>query len=197
MRRALTSIALAATVVAACAALVSVSSGGASDLRAFENERYGFSASLPPGWHRAEKRLVPRLILPREILSVGTAPMPVGQGGNCGREPIASIRRLRPGDALITIQEYAVTERMRSTLSRSFSPRGRLSRGDLFEYFVPGLPRGVKVAHGTIHFGEHGRAFDALVYVRGALTPGIMGEVRSILAGIRFERGTFVGRGSA
>ena len=84
----------------------------------FSSRRFAFSGSLPSGWSRSPKRLVP-LLMPREVLSVGTAPMPVGGGGNCGREPVAAIARMRAGDALVSIQEYAVAPRMRP-LARTF-----------------------------------------------------------------------------
>src|ERR1700709_2493718 len=52
-------------------------------------------------------------------------PMAVGGGGNCGREPVASIRRMGPGDALVSIQEYVVTAKMRHHLTRTYMARPR------------------------------------------------------------------------
>jgi len=63
---------------------------------AFASQRYGVSGSLPEGWRRSPKRLV-GLIMPREVLSVGTAPMPAGGGGVCDREPVAALARMRAG----------------------------------------------------------------------------------------------------
>lgn len=98
--------------------------GSASDSRgsaqsAFASDQFGFSANLPEGWSHSAEQLVP-LLLPREVLSVGTAAMPVGGGGNCGREPVAAIARMKSGDALVSIQEYTVTRRMRPRLARTF-----------------------------------------------------------------------------
>ncbi len=70
------------------------------------------SERFPPAGSAPRPGSVP-LLMPRERISVGTFPMAVGGGGNCGREPIASIRRMRPGDALVSVQEYAVTAKMR------------------------------------------------------------------------------------
>jgi hypothetical protein len=149
------------------------------------------SASLPPDWRRSEARLVP-LLSPREVLSVGTFPMPPGGGGNCGREPVAAIRRMRPGDALITVQEYEVTPRMRRRphFSDAFPPRasqldleglrfGRVARVGK----DPG-DRGVAATWGTIPFGESGRAFDALVYFRGRPGPELRRQVSRVLGGL-------------
>jgi hypothetical protein len=149
---------------------------------------------LRAAWRRSTERLVPGLAMPREVLSVGTFPMPVGGGGNCGREPVAAIRRMRPGDALISIQEYAVTARMRTHLTRSFPPKSRrlglegLRFGRLAS--EPGDPgdRGVPVTRGTIPFSEAGRAFDALVYFRGHPSEGLRSAAARVLAGLRFEQ---------
>ena len=94
----------------------------------YTSERYGFSVSVPAGWHRSRARLVPKLLMPREILSVGTSQMPVGQGGSCGREPTAAIERMQPGDALVSIQEYTVTAAMRSRLGGTALDRGTFVR---------------------------------------------------------------------
>lgn len=154
--------------------------------RTYVSERYDFSLSLPSGWRRAGDRLVPRLLMPREILSVGTAPMPVGQGGNCGREPRAAIGRMRPGDALVTIQEYDVTERMREHLADSFPPRARPLTVPRLEKSYAAPARGAPVLYATIPFSEAGRAFDALVYFRGRPSAARRAAVASILAAIRF-----------
>jgi hypothetical protein len=152
-------------------------SSGPASFRPYSSERYSFEGTLPAGWQRARDRLVPRLLSPREILSVGTAPMPVGGGGNCGREPVAAIRRMQPGDALITIQEYEVTARMRRHLTRAFPPKSRVVylRGSL--------------SRETIPFGEAGRAFEALVYFAGPAIPGRRRQAESILASLRFRAG--------
>jgi len=120
--------------------------------------------------------------------------MPVGRGGNCGREPVVAIRRMRHGDALITIQEYAVTARMRSHFTRTFPPKsdqldleglrfGRLAA-------VPGDPEhpGVPVTRGTIPFSEAGRAFDALVYFHGRPSAELRDGAARALAELIFEK---------
>jgi hypothetical protein len=190
MRRAATAAAL---VALAAGPIVSGVAGSGPSLRGFSSERYALEGRLPPGWLRAEGRLVP-LLSPREVLSVGTFPMPAGGGGNCGREPVVAIRRMRAGDALISIQEYLVTERMRPKLTRSFPPKaeqlgldelrhGRVAR-------VAGDPDdpGVAVTWATVPFSEAGRAFDALVYFRGRPGPELRREASRVIGELVFER---------
>jgi hypothetical protein len=131
--------------------------------------------ALPPGWHRARALLVPNLRTPRERVSVGTFSMAPGGGGDCGREPVASIRRMRPGDALVSVQEYALTANMRHRLTRLFPARTTVrlaGRG------------GGPIHRTTISFRDRGRAFDALVYVAGRPSPQLRDQVDSLLAGL-------------
>ena len=176
MRRA---AAIAALAAVAAGLVVSGVSGSGSSLRTYASDRYAFEGRLPPGWLRAGDRLVP-LISPREVLSVGTFPMPAGGGGNCGREPVVAIRRMRPGDALISIQEYVVTKRMRPELTRTFPPKDE--QLDLDEL------RAGRISRATVPFSEAGRAFDALVYFRGRPSPGLRREASRVLGELVFER---------
>jgi hypothetical protein len=151
-----------------------------------ESTAHASAPALPAGWQRSPARLVPRLLMPRERISVGTFPMTVGGGGNCGREPIASIRRMRPGDALVSIQEYVVTRKLRRHLHRAFParPAVRLEglRGGLET--LPGRP----VYRATIPFSEQGRAFDALVYSAGRPSRLLRDQIDSLLAGLPLPR---------
>lgn len=190
MRRGARAAGLAILALAAACLLVTGVSGSGSSLRAVASERYSFEGRLPSGWQRSEARLVP-LIMPREVLSVGTFPMPVGGGGNCGREPIAAIRRMRPGDALVSIQEYMVTARMRPHLTRSFPPKAHQLGLDGLRFGRVGLlagDPGVPVTYATIPFSEAGRAFDALVYLRGRPSAELRAAAADVLAGLDFEQ---------
>jgi hypothetical protein len=188
MRRIVTAAALA---VLAASLLVSGVSGSGSSLHAFGSERYALEGRLLPGWERSEARLVP-LLSPREVLSVGTFRMPPGGGGNCGREPVVAIRRMRPGDALVSIQEYAVTSPMRPLATGSFPPKSEqlgldgLRFGRVAAVAKDPGDRGVAATWATIPFSESGRAFDALVYFRGRPTPGLRRAAARTLAELRF-----------
>jgi hypothetical protein len=188
----LASLALATGALFGAGILASGSSPGrGASLRAFASERYGFEGRLPAGWHRSDTRLVP-LIMPREVLSVGTFPMAAGGGGNCGREPVAALRRMRPGDALVSIQEYEVTPQLGGHLTRNFPAKSlQLDlEGLRFDHLAAsaGQELGVPVTYGTIPFSEAGRAFDALVYFRGRPSAGLRRAATRVLAGLSFER---------
>ncbi len=150
------------------------------------------SSSCPLGWHPAQARLVPKLLDPLEILSVGTSVLPVGGGGDCDREPVAAIERMRTGDALLSIQEYTVTAAMRSRLGTGEAPpRLATAIGELTlrrALHRPGerIPAPEDLWTATLPFTAHGRWFDALVYVRGRPAPARLRQVRAILAGLRF-----------
>jgi hypothetical protein len=150
------------------------------------SERYDLSLSLPPGWHASRARLVPKLLRPREIVSVGTFGMAPGGGGNCGREPQEAIWRMKPGDMLVTVQEYTVTRRMRRRLGWVFPPLDGVRIGRLARAWV-GAARGVVSA--TIPFSSNGRAFDALVYFAGRPSPVERAEVAGILDSLRVGHG--------
>lgn len=181
---------LVLVVLGAAGALGGGASGSGHDPRAFVSERYALEGRVPPGWRRARSRLVPMLI-PGEVLSVGTFPMRVGRGGNCGREPVASIRRMRKGDALVSIQEYTVTAPMRRDLTEIFPPRVRQLGLDGLRFGrVGGTGRGdpgVPATWGTIPFSEAGRAFDALVYFRGRPSAELRRQASRVLADLRFS----------
>jgi hypothetical protein len=165
----------------------------------FVSYRYGYSTTVPAGWQRATTRLVPKLLLPREILSLGTFAMPVGGGGNCGREPVAAIARMGFGDVLISIQEYEVTSRMRARLDRTFPRLRSYSTPDRLELRRHPRIRGARgpaasrLWSATLPFGEHGRAFDALVYLAGKPSPERREQLVSILRGLRLRAGDYVG----
>jgi hypothetical protein len=175
-------------LVAAAAPLATA----ASTPYAFSSRRYALEGTLPAGWRPSRERLVKRLIAPREVLSVGTFPMPPGSGGNCGREPAAAIRRMGADDVLITIQEYSTTAKTRATLRRRFPPLPSGPGIDRLERAWVAAERGV--VHATIPFGEAGRALEALVYFGRWPGGAERREVAEILAGIRFDRaGAFHG----
>jgi hypothetical protein len=62
----------------------------------------GVRVAFPSSWHRARRSLTPHLADPREVLSVGTAPLTVTPGAHM---PVGALSRLGPGDVLISVQE--------------------------------------------------------------------------------------------
>lgn len=63
----------------------------------------GLGVHVPEGWQVASQSLTPNLGDPREILSLGTAPM--RPGGSCAQQPVRALDALGPTDAFISIQE--------------------------------------------------------------------------------------------
>src|SRR5260221_9815346 len=191
---------LAAVIAALPVAIpVLAATGSASQAgpRTYTSERYGYSLALPDGWRRAPRRLVPRLLDPREILSVGTFAMPVGGGGNCGVEPVAALQRMQPGDALITVHEEAETGVMKRRLKEEPLPSLQKSLSELSlrrELQAPSehVSATQTIWYGKLDFLDRGRWFGALVYVKGKPRPNRMHQVHAILEGIRFDPGTFV-----
>lgn len=169
------------------------SADGSSSARSYGSNRYGFQFGLPVGWHPARARLVPKLLDPLEILSVGTSVLPVGGGGDCDREPVAAIERMRPGDALLSVQEYTVTAAMRPRIGTGEAPpRLSIAIGELAlrrALHRPGerIPALEDLWTATLPFTAHGRWFDALVYVRGRPAPARLRQVRAIIGSLRFR----------
>jgi hypothetical protein len=194
-RSAILATVLAALGLAAALAAPASDGGGEEEGRVF-SDRYDLSLAVPSGWHVSRARLVPRLIRPREIVSVGTFGMVPGGGGNCGREPAKAVGRMGPQDGLISIQEYGVTRRMRKRLGWTFPPLGKeLSLGRMNRAWV-GDARGVVTV--TIPFSARGRAFDALVYFGSRPSAVERARVAAILASLRFGPiGPFSGDGDA
>jgi hypothetical protein len=156
----------------------------------YESARYGLAVAIPPGWHPSRARLVPELLAPREVVSLGNFGMRVGGGGNCGREPAASIARMRPGDALVSLQEVPVHPTLRSHLRRNYPPLPPHFRvSDLRRVPGAGQAGGVRLA--TLAFSEDGRAFEALVYVDGAAARALRADIGSIFDGLRFRPGSW------
>jgi hypothetical protein len=195
----LLAVVVAAFAIALAGATRSASTNDAAGQARYASERYGFSAPVPAGWQRAKARLVPKLLSPREILSLGTFAMPVGGGGNCGREPIAAIERMQTGDALVSIQEYALNGAMRARTGTRSAPPPRPESVKKLALHKQAHPRGERIPAGralwsaTLPFSDHGRWFDALVYVKGDPTPARLRQIQSILSRPRFRSGTYVG----
>jgi hypothetical protein len=191
---------LTAVIVALVVAIPALAGSGSASERgpqSYTSERYGYSLVLPAGWQRAERRLVPRLLDPREILSIGTFFMPVGGGGNCGREPVAALERMEPGDVLVTFQEEAESRAMKRRLRNEPLPSLRRTLSDLRlrrELHAPSehVSAAQLIWYGQLNFLARDRWFDALVYVKGRPRPDRMRQVHRILSGIRFDAGTFV-----
>jgi hypothetical protein len=66
---------------------------------------HGVEVQLEPGWHAARENLTPKLIRPKDLLSVGTFRM--RHGGECSQLPSRAYSDMGARDGLITIMEHA------------------------------------------------------------------------------------------
>jgi hypothetical protein len=132
------------------------------------------SVVLSAGWRLASRSLTPKLVAPREVLSAGTGRLPVGGGPVCGDAylPARAVRALRPGDALVSLQESAP--------SRAFPRRPRTFRrpsGD--------LGCAVSIESHWIPFRDGGRGFYAFVAIGRDAAPGTRAAAWRILDSLR------------
>lgn len=146
----------------------------------------GVSATVPDGWHPADKPLT-NIIDPREVLALATYPLPGGgkDGGPC----VAAKHALEamPADgALIWLLEYRPTRGdVWADLPRSrFPPRpdsSALSRADL----QPGVC-GAGLGTSTT-FRDADRPFQLWLLFGNKVSDTRLVEVAQILSGLRFD----------
>ncbi len=113
---------------------------------------------LEPGWQMAEQSLTPKLLDPKELLTVGTLEM---EPGGCATVPMRALETMDAGDALITIQEREEGR------PEDYPPRPHRFRVSPEIGSFECAPKDLKVQ--PFLFREAGRHFYALVAVdRGA-----------------------------
>jgi hypothetical protein len=73
----------------------------------YRDDANGFSVQIPPGWQRSRGTLVPNLLDPREILSLGTYTLrPDGSGPACDTQlPLGTLQGLGSGGVFVWITE--------------------------------------------------------------------------------------------
>jgi hypothetical protein len=150
----------------------------------YEDARWGYSVSIPPGWHRATRRLTPTLTDPVEILVAATH-LPERGDLDCG--PLA-------------LSGFDSTEAMVMLLERGLEPAAAWSdfppRPDHFS-FEPGMgseftdclrkTRGVALKDHWFRFTDGGRHFHVLVAIGESAYPGAMADAYRMLDSLRFD----------
>ncbi|HYH63012.1 MAG TPA: hypothetical protein VD766_14185 [Solirubrobacterales bacterium] len=109
---------------------------------------------LEPGWQAAEQSLTPKLLDPKELLTVGTLSM---KPGGCATLPIRTLEAMGAGDALITIQERD------GGRPGDYPPRPKRFRVDPAVYDFECAPPDLKMQ--PFLFSEAGRHFYAVAAV--------------------------------
>jgi hypothetical protein len=107
---------------------------------------------LQPSWHAAHRILTPRLVNPRELLSVGTLRM--RPGGRCAQTPTAAYSDMRPTDGMITFMERRGHPENYPVRPAEFQPRPHPQPGDC----AP-----AKVSTQMVAFRDQGRIIYAFV----------------------------------
>ena len=128
---------------------------------AYVDDEDGVSVVVPPGWQVAEGSLTPKLADPREILSLGTAPLLAG-GKRCQNQPENALEAMTSVDAFVSIQERAGDGEAYPPRSKAFEDLE--ASPDQFE--VCGKPPYVETY--WIPFSDEGRNF----YLLGAVGDG-------------------------
>jgi len=146
----------------------------------------GLTVQLPGGWSRAHESLTPSLIDPREVLSVGTAPLRY-RATECAHMPGAALEDLGPADAFVTLQERGLDP---SSTWPDFPPRPA--------HFGPELggrseaSACVPSARFTDHwfaFSDTGRHFHALVAFGPHAPPAVRDQAWGILDSLLVDPG--------
>jgi hypothetical protein len=158
----------------------------------YRDEQHGLSLTLPPGWHRARRNLTPRLIDPREILSVGSYRLRYKRRSRCGVPgcPLPALDGFGRGDVLISIQER---RHVRRPVDAGFAPRHRpFTLEPMRLHYPPGArwscARRVLGRTTWTAFTDSGRAFYAFVAVGRAATSATRRDARRVIESLAFER---------
>ena len=179
-------VTLAACVCAAVAFGPAAADPRADGWRTYRDESRGIEVRLPPGWHVAAHRLVPALINPRELISLGTGPLPVGGGGNCGRYPEAALEHMHSGDRLISIQGSGGPPD-----ARWFRHEARWTPGfELGPLRPPAIrrrPDGPRIRASATYVRRDGHSYWVFVAFAGRASPTARDQAERIVEGIRIS----------
>ncbi len=147
-------------------------------MTAYRDRGDAFAIGYPAGWHRAPATLTPHLVNPREIVTIGTGPLPAG--GRCAQFPTRALQALGPGDALVTVQER-IGGPTGGAKPSSFAPT---------DGFVPGIATRAcapasRFAARIVNFDDHGRTFDALLAYGPTASARVRAQALAILDSFR------------
>ena len=147
----------------------------------FEDQRRGFSVSLPDGWHRARRNLTPQLVEPREMLSVATYPLRYRRGARCRIAgcPTPALNGFRATDILVSIQERVGARPAAEEVSIGLRKQ---------EVGPGGCTRGLVRWYAFESFAAAGRSLYTFVVVGERASASVRRELGRILDSLRFAR---------
>jgi hypothetical protein len=169
----------------------------------YTDHRHGFRVTFPSSWRRAPRPLDPMLSNPKEILSLGSGPLPVGGGGDCHLFPAKAMAAMGPRDVLVSLKEDLadrVGGALRGTPPRPrhfgivYRPRthGRLQRAEHYgEMNRPGEIRSENLSEHAawteILFRDRERSFRVVVAIGSQASARARQDVRHTLDSLRFR----------
>jgi hypothetical protein len=148
----------------------------------YESSRWGYTVSYPVSWTRARRPLTPKLMAPREILSVASYPLRY-RATNCEAWAGSAQQDIGDGDAFVTVREAGSRSRDRGEFPAR--PRHFSARFDQAPQPSP-CPGG----HGLlqhVRFSDAGRNFDVLVGFGSELSDEGRREAYRTLDSLRFD----------
>jgi hypothetical protein len=180
-RRTVSLLVICAFLPAAC----DDDSESASGWERHRNEHWGYTVSLPAGWHLAKQSLSPTLVDPKEILFAAT--FRIGRG----HELCQALARIPPDRAIVTLQERARAARDDPTFpSRpaSFEPDPRLPGKSEWPYCLRGYKEPpIPMLDYWFGFRDAGRAFHVFVGIGKEAPQDLRREAFGILDRLRVD----------
>jgi hypothetical protein len=170
-----------------------VTAGG--DLVTYDDPAYNLTVKYPASWRRATTTLTPNLGDPVEILSLGTADLPVG-GESCAHFPVAALEAMRTTDAFITVQERLSAEAAGLAPGQPWDEAtGFPPRPDQFppsdskdvSEVVDCLGGPAVFDHWWFAFNDAGRGFHVLVAIGTQASEQTRAETWQILESLEFD----------
>jgi hypothetical protein len=154
----------------------------------YRDDANGFSVQIPPGWQRSQGPLVPNLVNPREIISLGTYTLPSNTSGPaCDAQlPLRALQDLGPEDVFLWIVESNPAQalsKLGSTAPRPkhFGARGTRTLDCSSQVFTPGLPVS------TRYFTDRGRTLGTYVVFGENVSQARKAETWHLLDTLRFD----------
>jgi hypothetical protein len=141
----------------------------------------GVTVQYPPTWRRAPTALTPDLSDPVEILSLGTADLPVG--GTCAQFPVSALEAMGTTDAFLTVQERQSDDASFGSRPRRLPPSGSKNNSEV----VDCLAEPATFDHWWFAFQDAGRSFHVLVALGTQASEQTRAELWAILDSLQFD----------
>jgi hypothetical protein len=151
--------------------------GSDPEWRTYRDDRAQLSLRHPASWHIAEQALMPKLVEPHELVSLGTAPL--RPGGECPQIPENALDHLGPKDAFVSLLEFEAKSDA-PTRPRLLLPFGGVPFA--LDCLERPLPRGF--LYRTQTFEDHGRLFQLYVGIGESASDVTRRQTTEILGSI-------------